>query len=118
MAALAPLGVASGARREEVQRNLDRIGLASYFGAIVASGDTPFSKPAPDPYLAATAALRARPDRSVAVEDTAAGLASAKAAGLRCIGITTTFPSTKLNLADSIVGSMDEITVELVIGVL
>jgi beta-phosphoglucomutase len=118
MAALAPLGVASGARREEVQRILDRIGLASYFGAIVASGDTPFSKPAPDPYLAATAALRARPDRSVAVEDTAAGLASAKAAGLRCIGITTTFPSTKLNLADSIVGSMDEITVELVIGVL
>ncbi len=114
MSALSPLAVASGARREEIERILRRANLASIFQAIVAAGETPSGKPAPDPYVAAVAKLRAKPARSVAIEDTAAGLASAKAAGLRCIGITTTFPGTKLALADTIVHSMEEITADLV----
>jgi beta-phosphoglucomutase-like phosphatase (HAD superfamily) len=114
MAEIAPLAIASGARRDEVQRILHRIGLETYFRAIVASGDTEFSKPAPDPYIAATAVLHARPECSIAIEDTAAGLAAAKAAGLRCIGITTTFPAARLALADVVVHSMDEITPDLV----
>ena len=114
MAAVAPLAIASGARRPEIERILKRVGLDPYFRIIVASGDTEFSKPAPDPYVAAAAALRAQPRHTVAIEDTAAGLASAKAAGLRAIGVTTTFPAAKLQLADRIVGTLDEITVDLV----
>lgn len=114
MAAVAPLAIASGARRPEIERILKRVGLDAYFRIIVASGDTEFSKPAPDPYVAAAAALRAQPRHTVAIEDTAAGLASAKAAGLRAIGVTTTFPAAKLQLADRIVGTLDEITVDLV----
>jgi sugar-phosphatase len=114
MAAISPLAVASGARREEIERILQRVNLASIFRTIVASGDTPSSKPAPDPYVEAAARLGARPSRTVAIEDTSAGLASAKAAGLCCIGITTTFPATKLSLADAVVQSMDEITADLV----
>ena len=113
MAAISPHAVASGARREEIERILQRVNLASIFRTIVASGDTPSSKPAPDPYIEAAARLRAQPARTVAIEDTAAGLASARAAGLRCIGITTTFPATKLSLADVVVNSMDEISVDL-----
>lgn len=116
MAAVAPLAVASGARREEIERILGRVNLVTIFQAIVAAGETPSGKPAPDPYLAAVAKLHAQPARAVAIEDTAAGLASAKAAGLRCVGITTTFPATKLSLADVVVHSMDEITAELVRG--
>ncbi len=114
MAAVAPLAIASGARRPEIERLLKRLGLDSFFPVIVASGETEFSKPAPDPYTAAAAALRARPQDTVAIEDTAAGLASAKAAGLRCIGVTTTFPAAKLQIADTIVGTLDEITADLV----
>lgn len=114
MAGLAPLAIASGARRDEIERILRRMDLDSMFRLIVASGDTPSSKPGPDPYLAAVAALQAKPDRSIAIEDTAAGLASAKAAGLRCIGVTTTFPASKLQLADRIVTSLDEITAPLI----
>ena len=114
MANVSPLAVASGARPEEIERMLARLELRSYFRVIVGSGDTPFSKPAPDPYLEAAARLRAQPSRAVAIEDTAAGLASAKAAGLLCIGITTTFPASKLSLADVVVTSMDEITADLV----
>jgi HAD superfamily hydrolase (TIGR01509 family) len=110
MAALSPIAIASGARREEIERILDRVKLRSLFQTIVAAGETPSGKPAPDPYLAAVAKLRAKPASAIAIEDTSAGLASAKAAGLRCIGITTTFPAAKLSLADTIVHSMDEIT--------
>lgn len=116
MEAVAPLAIASGARREEIERILRRLGLHSIFQTIVAAGETPSGKPAPDPYLAAVAKLRADPARAVAVEDTAAGLASARAAGLHCIGITTTFPASKLALADAIVHSMEELTVDLVRG--
>lgn len=114
MAEISPLAVASGARPEEIERTLVRLNLRSYFRTIVASGDTPFSKPAPDPYLEAAARLNAQPALTIAIEDTSPGLASAKAAGLRCIAITTTFPASKLSLADTIVTSMDEITADLV----
>jgi HAD superfamily hydrolase (TIGR01509 family) len=113
LADLSPLGVASGARREEIERILARLELARYFRAIVASGETPWGKPAPDPYLAAAALLKAKPARTVAIEDTAAGLASARAAGLRSIGIAGTFPPSKLSLADIVVSSLDEITPEM-----
>lgn len=114
MAELSPLAVASGARPEEIERMLARLNLRSYFRTVVGSGDTPFSKPAPDPYLEAASRLRAQPARTIAIEDTAAGLASARGAGLKCIGITTTFPPSKLSLADVVVNAMDEITADLV----
>ncbi len=114
LAAVAPLAIASGARREEIERILARLNLASMFQLIVAAGETASGKPAADPYAAAVARLKAHPSRAIAIEDTAAGLASAKAAGLRCIGVTTTFPAAKLALADTIVTSLDEVTPELV----
>jgi beta-phosphoglucomutase len=118
LANASPLAIASGARREEIERILHRVELAGYFRVIVAAGETAFGKPAPDPYAAAAARLEAAPGRTIAIEDTAAGLASAKAAGLRCIAITSTFPASKLSLADRIVGSLDEISLDLVRGLM
>jgi beta-phosphoglucomutase len=116
LAGVSVLAVASGARREEIERILARLDLARYFRTIVAAEDTASGKPAPDPYLAAVARLEARPARTVAIEDTSAGLASAKAAGLLCIGVTSTFAASKLSLADLVVSSLDEITIETVRG--
>lgn len=113
MAEVAPLGIASGARRDEIERMLDRVHLRRCFAAIVAAGETAFGKPAPDPYARAAHLLGAPPARTVAIEDTAAGLASARTAGLLCIGVTTTFPASKLQAAHVIVSSLDEITAEL-----
>ena len=114
MADVAPLAIASGARRDEIERLLHRAGLASLFRTIVAAGETRFGKPAPDPYAEAAARLKATPARAIAIEDTSAGLAAARAAGLRCIGITTTFSAAKLGLADVVVDRLDEITGDLV----
>jgi beta-phosphoglucomutase len=114
LAEIAPLAIASGARREEIERLLARAGLVPLFRTIVAAGETRSGKPAPDPYAEAAARLNAAPARTIAIEDTAAGLASARAAGLRCIGLTTTFPASKLALADVVVERLDEITGALV----
>ena len=109
-----PLGIASGALRHEIESVLDRSGLRLCFRFIVSSGDTAASKPAPDPYLRA-AVLHGRPASDcAAIEDSRWGIASAKAAGMACIGITQTYPRDTLTTADAIVDSLDELTPGLI----
>jgi beta-phosphoglucomutase len=114
LAALWPLGIASGARRHEVQATLTRGGLRSYFRFIVAAGDTPASKPAPDPYLRAATLHGVDASKCVAIEDSKWGIESAKGAGMWCIGITHTYPVAELLAADSILSSLHELTPELI----
>ncbi|HVL68289.1 MAG TPA: HAD family phosphatase, partial [Vicinamibacterales bacterium] len=109
-----PLGIASGALRHEIEMVLRRAGILHHFRFIVSSGDTPRSKPAPDPYVRA-AALHGLPgDACVAVEDSPVGVRSAKSAGLACVGITTNFPAADLRAADRTIASLDELTAGLI----
>jgi beta-phosphoglucomutase len=116
-----PLAIASGAIRAEIVRVLEREKLASAFTVLVASEDTSASKPAPDPYLRAVALLSKAtghtldPCECVAVEDSRWGLESAKAAGLRTIAVTHTYPAESLSMAaEMVVPNLDAITVDLV----
>jgi beta-phosphoglucomutase len=114
LAAVWPLGIASGALRGDVEPILRRGGIDRHFRFIVAAGDTPESKPAPDPYRRA-AELHGVPGSScVAIEDSRWGIVSAKAAGMWCIGITHTYPVSELMDADAIVTSLDEIAPRLI----
>ena len=112
LAAVLPLGIASGALKHEIQGVLRRAGLERHFRFIVAAGDTPVSKPAPDPYLLAAWRHGLPPEACVAIEDTRQGLASARAAGLRTVGISTTYPARQLLGAEAVVTSLDEFTPE------
>ena len=89
-------------------------GLDRYFQFIVAAGETPAGKPAPDPYRKAAALHRHPPEACVAIEDSRWGIESAKAAGLWCIGITHTYPVAELLEADAIVTSLAELTPDLI----
>ena len=73
------LAVVTSSGRSEVEPVLVRAGIRELFDAAVFGSDVPRLKPAPDPYLKAVAALGAR--RPLAVEDSRAGVASARAAG-------------------------------------
>lgn len=117
-----PLAIASGARRDEIERVLAARDLTGCFAAIVASGETPRGKPAPDPYLRALELLRARgllsagPEaarRSVAVEDSRWGIESARGAGLRCIAVTTSYPAAGLAGADVVVEGLARVSLAL-----
>lgn len=109
-----PLGIASGALRPEIEAILKGAGLRHHFRFIVASGDTPRSKPAPDPYLRAAELHGLPPSACLAIEDSHWGITSAKEAGMRCIGITTTYPAGQLTLADRVIDSLSGFTPEFI----
>jgi HAD superfamily hydrolase (TIGR01509 family) len=110
-AAALPIAVASGARTAEILRALGHTGLAELFTAIVGAEDTARSKPAPDPYLKAVTLLHERRGplsarECVAVEDSRWGLESARAAGLKTVGVTQTYDAASIGPADLVIPSM------------
>lgn len=105
-----PLAIASSAFRHEIVDVLEAAALRSFFSAVVGAEDVPLSKPSPAPYLEAARLLALNPEGCVAIEDSPWGLESARAAGLRTIGITHTYPPDRLTSADVIVKSLDEIS--------
>ena len=81
------IACASGADRFKVELQLKKVGLMRYFeGRIFSGHELPRSKPAPDVYLAAAAALSVRPDRCAVVEDTVTGVVAGVAAGATVYG--------------------------------
>jgi beta-phosphoglucomutase len=118
-AAVVPIAIASGALRHEIDRIIGPAGVADLFSAIVAAGDTPEGKPSPAPYVLAFELLREatgndlEPQRCVAVEDSRWGLESARRAGLRCVGVTTSYPADELTSAELVVEGLQELTLPM-----
>ena len=118
-AAEVPIAIASGAMRHEIVQIVHAAGLGDLFTTIVASGDTPESKPSPAPYLLAFEQLQqasGRPldrRRCVAIEDSVWGLESARGAGLRCVGVTTSYQAAELTGAELVVGGLTALTLSM-----
>ena len=118
-AAEVPIAIASGALRHEIVQILEAAALDQLFRAIVASGDTPESKPSPGPYLLAFEQLQQRaadtldPRRCVAIEDSVWGLESARQAGLRCVGVTTSYAADELRGAELVVEGLHALTLPM-----
>ena len=121
LARMCPLAIASGALRMEIERTLAREQLARHFTTIVSADDGGDSKPAPDPYLRAVERLASaapsstplRPADCVAVEDSPWGLESARTAGLLTVGVSHTYAAAALAIADTVVGTLDSLTWEM-----
>jgi beta-phosphoglucomutase-like phosphatase (HAD superfamily) len=98
---------------------LELAGLAACFRATVSSEEVERGKPAPDVYLEAARRLGVEPTRCAAVEDSHAGIRSAKSAGMRVVAIpNAAYPPDEevLELADEVVRSLDDLTVEVLLG--
>jgi HAD superfamily hydrolase (TIGR01509 family) len=74
------LGVVSASSRIEIEAGLNAAGILHCFEVVIGTEDVERTKPDPEPYLLAMQRLGAR--KALAVEDSEAGVASAKAAGL------------------------------------
>lgn len=122
-----PLGLVSMARRTEIDYVLERASLASYFSVIVSAEDATAHKPDPSCYNNALAALNAkrggeahvlplRADDCLVIEDSPPGILSARAAGMRTLGITNTVPERDLREAgaDSVTHSLADWTPDAV----
>jgi HAD superfamily hydrolase (TIGR01509 family) len=114
------LAVASSSNRPVIEAVLRRARLEDLFEVAVSSEEVPRGKPAPDVYLEATRRLAVEPANAAAVEDSANGIRSAHAAGLRVVAIPNRRyppPHDALELADVVVDSVTDLTPELVANV-
>jgi len=82
-----PMAIASTAPGGWVRPAVQRLGLAPRFRAVVTGDEVPRRKPAPDVYVEAMRRIGAEPARSIAIEDSAPGIAAARAAGMKTIAI-------------------------------
>lgn len=93
LAARFPLAIATSASRHDIAPTMRRYDLVRHFQAIVTIEDVEKPKPDPEIYLLAAKKIGVDPQSSFAFEDSPAGARAARAAGLKVIGMTTTFPS-------------------------
>ena len=107
-----PLALASNSSSDIVRTALATARLSDAFDAIVTADDVAAGKPAPDIYLLACERLGVRPEDALALEDTASGIAAAKAAGLACIAVPQ-FAETDVSAADRTIDSLEELLAEV-----
>jgi HAD superfamily hydrolase (TIGR01509 family) len=119
LAARWPLGVASSSNRPLIDLVLELSGLAPLFRATVSSEEVARGKPAPDVYLEACRRLGVAPSQAAAIEDSHAGIGSAKAAGMRVVVVPNpSYPpgDEALAGADHVIDSLARLTPEAVEG--
>lgn len=88
------------------------------FSAFINGDMVERKKPDPEIYLTAAQALGIAPADCVVVEDAVEGIKAAKAAGMKCIAITNSFPADRLREADLVIDSAEQIDLELLHGIL
>lgn len=103
-----PIALASNTGRMLIDLALATTPFASSFDAIVTADDVQRHKPAPDLYLLACERLAVRPSDAVAFEDSAAGVRSARAAGLTVVAVPV-LPGPDFDIADVVVPSLAEL---------
>jgi len=108
-----PLAISSGALCSDITPIVRQLGIADCFEAVVTAEDVAKSKPDPESYRLAFDRLKQRTgisaDRTIAIEDTPAGIASAKGAGLTVIGLTNSYPRELVSDAAVVIGSLEEL---------
>jgi len=101
------LALATSADTIKMEINLKEIGLSrDSFDTIITGLDVKKKKPFPDIYLKAVTSLGLKPGNCLVVEDAVSGIESGKAAGCRCLAVTSSFDAKALKDADWICDSL------------
>lgn len=103
-----PLAVGSSAPAENVELVLSELKIRDCFDAVVKDGDYKNGKPAPDVFLTAAKNLNVSPSQCIVIEDAVHGVEAAKAAGMKCIAVTTTTTAEALKGADLIIADLSD----------
>ncbi len=121
-----PLSVTSMARRSEIETALHRAGLSRLFCVIVSGEDVKRTKPDPEAYEKTLSRLNARldlepgrrvlPSECLVIEDSAAGIESAKGAGMLVLGLAHTEEAERLQRADRVLPSLEGVSLREVLA--
>ena len=91
-----PCAVGTSASRRDVGRLLAGAGLRQHFQVVVTAEDVTLGKPDPEVWILAARRLRTRPETCVVFEDSLVGIEAARRAGMRAIGVCTSYPADEL----------------------
>jgi HAD superfamily hydrolase (TIGR01509 family) len=105
--------MASSSPKRLIELVLDKFSIAALFDLVLSGDQVARGKPAPDIYLTAARELGVIPDNCLVIEDAPNGVASAKAAGMRCLAISTSANAADLAMADQVVRSFEEVDLQL-----
>jgi beta-phosphoglucomutase len=111
-----PVAIVSGAFRAEIEPVVTAAGIAGDLSTIVTADDVEHGKPHPEGYRLALERLGVGAARTVAFDDTEAGVSSAKDAGLYCVAVRGTLPDDRLARADELVDAIDVALVARLLG--
>jgi beta-phosphoglucomutase len=108
------IGLATSAGTRRAHGTLKELGLSHYFAAIVTGDEVAMGKPDPAIYLLVAERLNETPENLVAVEDAVSGVKSARAAGMRCVGIASAERAAPLRAAgaDPVVPDFQSLSLE------
>lgn len=110
-------GIGSSSGRQVIQAVVDKFRLEKYFQSILSGADLPNSKPDPAVYLLSAERLGVKPAECLVIEDAAAGVAAAKAAGMYCIAYRNPNSGQQdLSGADEIVHSIAAIDIDKILA--
>jgi HAD superfamily hydrolase (TIGR01509 family) len=110
-----PIALATNSREDDVAMVMERFGIRGFFTDVVTRGRYANPKPAPDAFVTAAAALGLPNDRCVVIEDAWKGVKAASEAGSPIIAVPHVFTmNDDFSLCARIVGSLDEVTAELI----
>jgi len=120
-AAKGPVAIVSGALRDEIAFALRRMGIGDLLDIVISAEDTPRCKPDPMGYELGIDALAARigkeaARRALVIEDSLAGVESAKRARLACVAVAHSYPEDRLREAgaDAVVGRIADVSEALI----
>lgn len=101
------IALATSADKVKMEVNLKEIGLpVATFNSIITGLEVEHKKPFPDIYIKAATSLGLKPEQCLVVEDAVSGVKAGKAAGCRCLAVTTSFDASALHEADWICDSL------------
>jgi beta-phosphoglucomutase len=102
-----PVAIVSAAARREIDVVVEGAGIADALTLIVSQDDVTNGKPDPECYLTAASLLGVQPGGMLVFEDTDVGVAAAKAAGARVVGLTRTLGAERMAAADELAERID-----------
>lgn len=108
--------IASSAVPDNIDVIIQGLGIEKNFQAIVPGTEVAEGKPSPQIFQLAAKKLDVEPGNCVVIEDAIAGVMAAKQAGMKCVAVTNSHPAKKLENADLIVDSLEQVDIEVLKG--
>lgn len=106
------MAIGTSSSRANVRFAMDELGITDYIDAFTTMEDVTHGKPDPEVFVKAAGKLGLAPEQCVVFEDAVHGVEAAIAGGMKCVALTTTNPPDKLQDADQVIDSFNEITLD------